>query len=221
MNGKGFTLVELMVAMFIGMLIMAAIYASINIAQRSSAGVTRKVAMQQDARTVLDIMAMEVRMASYNPRNSFETWGGSIAANACGGLGMTVANKGIQEAGASRLAIAMDLDGSGRIGDKDNEYIVYQYDGSNTITRSVNCGAAEQFLGGNLDATTRVKNTAAGLSLFQYFDKSGIETVTPRDIRRIRINIAADTKDKDSLTGRTKRMIYTTDVLVKNHVFSQ
>ena len=67
MKKNGFSLVELIIAMAVGLLIMTAIYAIINMAQRSSASVGRKVVTQQDARAVLDLMAMEIRMASYNP----------------------------------------------------------------------------------------------------------------------------------------------------------
>ena len=58
-----------MIAIVIGMVVMLAIYSTNNLAQRSSSSVGRKVVTQQDARAVLDLMAMamEIRMATYNP----------------------------------------------------------------------------------------------------------------------------------------------------------
>ncbi len=225
MKNRGFTLVELMVAMAIGLAILGAIYASINIAQRSSVGVTRKVVTQQDARTVLDIMAMEIRMASFNPSMTPDLWTIPVHAPLCAGLILVRANKGIQSIGSSRLAIAMDLDNSGVIADSDNEYIVYQYNDADTITRNVNCQGSEIFLGGNLDSGTQVRNAEAGVNLFQYYDKGGNLTASIPDIRRIRVTIVADTKNpsnmiRDSVTGKAKatRMVYSTDILVKNHV---
>ena len=64
---KGFTLVEILMAVFIGLILLGAVYVSMNSGQRSSAGVERKVAAQQDVRAALEVMAMEISMASFNP----------------------------------------------------------------------------------------------------------------------------------------------------------
>jgi hypothetical protein len=169
-------------------------------------------------------MSMEIRMASFNPSMSSGTWEVPLHAPLCGGLVLIRDNKGIQSIGSSRLAIAMDLDNSGKISDTDNEYIIYEYNGVDTITRSVNCSGSDTFLGGNLDSGTQVRNTEAGIPLFQYFDRSGNVTATIPDIRRIRVSIVADTKNPSNMirdvTGKSKplRMVYSTDILVKNHV---
>jgi prepilin-type N-terminal cleavage/methylation domain-containing protein len=219
MKEKGFTLVELMVAMAIGLVIMATIYASVNMAQRSATSVVRKVSTQQDARAVLDIMAMEIRMAGYNPKYAKATWANGLAAPLCSAMTLISVNKGIQVATANKLVIVMDLNGSGIIADADNEYIMYEYNGVDTINRSMNCIAASAFLGGNTDSTTQVRNADAGVPLFQYFDRTGGAAASILDIRRIRITIVADTKTADSLSSKKpKRMIYSTDVMVKNHV---
>ena len=63
-NHKGFTLVEIVVAMTIGMLLLVAIYGVVNIAQRSSSGIERRVMAQQDEKAALGLMEMEIRMAS-------------------------------------------------------------------------------------------------------------------------------------------------------------
>jgi prepilin-type N-terminal cleavage/methylation domain-containing protein len=64
MNKNGFTLIELIMAISIGLVIIAAVYALNEMGQRSSASISQKVVTQQDARAVLDLMAMEIRMAS-------------------------------------------------------------------------------------------------------------------------------------------------------------
>ena len=61
-------MVEMMVSLGIGMVILAAIYAMVNSGQKSTANVERKVYANQDARTALDFMSLEIEMASYNPR---------------------------------------------------------------------------------------------------------------------------------------------------------
>jgi prepilin-type N-terminal cleavage/methylation domain-containing protein len=243
MKKNGFTLIELIIAVALGLLILTAVYAAIDMAQRSSASIGRKVVTQQDARAVLDLMAMEIRMASYDP-TALADWSTipTLTCNSMGNISPVTANKGIQTGpnAANTIIIAMDLGGkfnpvtglndspSGAIGDYPNEYIEYSYNGADTITRNVSCSGDTPILGG-AGSATMVHNAAAGVNLFTYFDGSNNDitaTVLNNNpstvngvpaIRRIRITIVADTESKDSLTNQTRRMTYTTDVLVKNH----
>ena len=235
MKKNGFTLVELIIAIAVGLLILTAIYASINMAQRSSASVGRKVTTQQDARAVLDLMAMEIRMASYNPLVSPATWLSipTIACTSMGSFSPVKANKGIQTVlgtpNANTIIIAMDLNGDGIIGPPgSSEYIEYSYNATDkTITRNVSCLGDTTILGGTGNATM-VRNddqinpatNNKPMPLFQYFDSTGSVTASITAIRRVRITIVADTENPDSLTNKARRMTYTTDVLVKNHAFN-
>lgn len=245
MDKKGFTLVELLIAMVVGLIIMAAIYGMMNLGQQSSASVDRRVLTQQDARAVLDLLSMEIRMASFNPRmNSTNTiWEigpykgvGEI----CPGIAFTSTKKvrkGIQnatnDANSEGILVAMDLDEDNNIGyPQDNEYITYAFDKNNkSITRRNNCNGAEVILGG-ADSSTSVANNATGTRMFQYFDGAGTDIsndVTSADeatansairlIRRIRITIVADVQTEGS-KFKTSRRTYSTDVLVRNHVLS-
>ncbi|MEN6326061.1 MAG: prepilin-type N-terminal cleavage/methylation domain-containing protein [Syntrophomonas sp.] len=226
MDKKGFTLVELMVSLAVGMLIMLAVYGAMGMAQRSTTGVTSKVITQQDVRSVLDLMTMEIRMASYNPLNNSGTWS-AASPLACMPNSATApaTYKGIKSATASSIAVAMDIGGSGVVGDTSNEYIVYSYDGDSTITRNVSCGGNDAILGG-AGTNTNLRNAAAGISLFRYFDRSDVEipaTSLPAripDIRRINITIVADTEHSDPNTQQPRRMIYSTNIIVRNHVLS-
>jgi len=237
MKKNGFSLVELIIAMAVGLFIMTAIYAIINLAQRSSVSVGRKVVTQQDARAVLDLMAMEIRMASFNPTMSTTIWS-TIPTAACASMGSVTpvkAKKGIQTATASTILIAMDLSNPtvypAVIGDAANEYIEYSYNGADTITRNVSCSGDTPILGG-AGSATKVNNNSAGVNLLTYFDGNGTDitaSVTNGNtsttngipaIRRIRITIVANTESSDSLTNKPRIMTYTTDILVKNHAFS-
>jgi type IV pilus assembly protein PilW len=227
MKKNGFSLVELIIAVAVGLLIMTAVYAMINMAQNSSVSVGRKVVTQQDARAVLDLMAMEIRMASYNPTGQAD-WS-TIPTGVCASMGNVApvkANKGIQTASgtpnANTIIIAMDLDANRTIGDQPtspNEYIEYSYNGADTITRNVSCSGDTPILGG-AGSATMVTNNAAGVPLFQYFDINGAATTSIPAIRRIRITIVANTEYTDRLTHKARIMTYTTDVLVKNHAFN-
>jgi prepilin-type N-terminal cleavage/methylation domain-containing protein len=223
MKRNGFTLVELMIALGIGVVVMLAIYSASELAQRSSASVGRKVTTQQDARAVLDLMAMEIRMASFNPTRA------TAARNMWSHSGCTVSafqnRKGIHNASATTINVQMDLNANGVIINNTNENIYYSYDGSK-IMRNVNCGGNQTILGG-AGSGSNVVNNAAGIPLFRYYDR--LDNLIPsaamtdaqiRDIRRINITLVVDNEIPDPGTPAPRRMIYSTDLVVRNHVLS-
>ena len=243
MKKNGFTLIELLIAIVVGLVIMAAVYGVMTMAQRTSAGTGRKVLTQQDTRSVLDFMASEIRMASYNPSMSTTTWTNATTianVNACanvtaviGTVTPTQGNRGILFANANNLFIAMDINRPsdppngiisdyGKIGDYSDELIFYSYNvGTRAITRSISCGQNETILGGTVSGT-RVYNDDMNpkVPLFQYFDWDGTPLTLPINIpaiRRIRINIAAETENPEPSSNQRKRMIYSTDIIVRNH----
>ena len=241
---KGFTLVELLIAMAVGIVIIAAVYSAMNLALRFSANTDRKVITQQDTRAVLDLMAMEIRMASYNPLVTTNTWSSASPLACMPSLAVApIIYKGIKNANANTIAIAMDLNNDGVIGCScgtccgppntctnntcagTNEYIVYSYDGANTITRNVNCGGNQAILGGTAP-DSNVRNAAVlptPIPLFQYFDRNDQPTALIPNIRRIQITIVTDTAANDTTqsgTPRPRRMIYSTSVIVRNHALS-
>lgn len=229
-------MIELLIAMAVGMTILLAISSMMDIGLKSSSGVGRRVVTQQDARAVLDLMAMEIGMASFNPLITNQTW--DNANNSCACVAMVKARNGIQVANANQIGVAMDLNGTTStahlICDVPNEYIIYLYDSvdNGRIRRAVSCGTPETILGGT-GSSTMVRNnlTSPVTPLFQYFDVAGTDIsdsviATPdavagsggiRDIRRIRINIVADVETQQGSAFRTTRRTYTTDVLVRNH----
>jgi len=227
MDKKGFTLVELLISIAVGMVIMLAVYAAMQMAQQSSTNVASKITTQQDVRSALDLMAMEIRMASYNPRNAATTWATIPACSSMGFSGPVTVRKGIQLANRNAIIIAMDLNASGVVGDTANEYLMYSYDGAATITRNVSCGGNMTFIGGT-GTDTNIRNAAAGLFPFRYFDRQDIDITTTvegdqsqiRNIRRILITMAADTEEVDTSTRQPRRMIYSTNIIVRNHVLS-
>ena len=234
---NGFTLVEAIVALFIGSLMLMAIYSAINTGQSSSAKIERRVSAQQDARGALELMAMEIQMASYNPFLT-NIW---VTPGSCSGLSSNQNYKGIQEATANSITIEMDINDNGAIGDP-NEIIKYVYNSTTNnkyITRSTNCTGGDQpFLGAaaaNADTkTVFVVNDTAGpgntaIPVFRYYNGSGTDissTVvsSPADktlgipaIRRIEITLVVDTATSDIDTGTRRRIIYSTSVIPRNH----
>jgi type IV pilus assembly protein PilW len=66
-NPKGFTLVELMVAMAAGLIVMIAIYVAYENHSRSHVTQQLVVEMQQNARAAMNLMKREIRMMGYDP----------------------------------------------------------------------------------------------------------------------------------------------------------
>jgi prepilin-type N-terminal cleavage/methylation domain-containing protein len=235
---KGFTLVEVLFALMVALILLSAIYAVVESGQRSSVSLERKVAANQDARAALQMMAMEVRMASYNP--NFETgfWLNSDCGNS---PSPNLLYKGIQEASPYSLTVEMDIDESSVIGDYPNEILRYAYDGANQfITRNSNCQGGQSFLGDNpgsgVPRSVRVINDADGngvfdaatdIPVFTYFDGAGNQIpfaslpANIPNIRRIDITLQVETDEITPDTGQRRKMIYSTSVIARNHATIQ
>jgi prepilin-type N-terminal cleavage/methylation domain-containing protein len=230
----GFTLIELMITIAVTMILLVAVYMAINSVQRHSSAIERKVTAQQDVKPALDIMAMEIGMASYNPTYATNLW--VTPTGACTAASANQIYRGIQEATANSMAVEMDIrgpaagsDGDGMLGDP-NEVIRYTYDTANQyMTRGTNCGAAQPFLGDDPNANpprplvVRVVNNGLGIPVFRYFNGAGTEIAIAGlpagipDIRRIEIVLAVETEDIDPNTGQRRRLIYSTSVIPRNH----
>jgi type II secretory pathway pseudopilin PulG len=225
----GFTLVEIIFALFCGLALMAAVYMALISGQKSSLALDSKVTALQGTRAVIETMAMEISMASFNANFVSNLW--RDPAN-CGALSPNQAYKGIQVATATSLTLEMDRNENGLIGDilNDNEVISYVYDIPNQrMTRSANCNAATSFLGdipGN-PRSERVINNTLAIPVFRYFNGLGVEIAAASlpaeipSIRRIQITLAVETEDIDPNTHQRRRMTYSTSVIPRNHAISQ
>jgi type II secretory pathway component PulJ len=225
---NGFTLVEIIFALFCGLALMGAIYMALISGQKSSMALDSKVTVLQGTRAVIETMAMEISMASFNSNLVSNLW--RDPAN-CGALSPNQPYKGIQLATGTSLTVEMDLNENGIIGDIPNEVVAYVYDVPNQrITRSVNCGAATSFLGdiaGN-PRSERVINSSLAIPIpvFRYFNGLGVEIpaaslpAETTNIRRIQITLAVETEDVDPNSHQRRRMTYSTSVIPRNHAIS-
>ena len=234
-GAKGFTLIELLVAIGIATGLLAAIYMAINATQRHSTSIERRVTAQQDVKPALELMAMEIGMASYNRLQAAGLWVNPTNANCFDTTTATQTYRGIQEATADSILVEMDIggssggDGNGLLGEP-NEVIRYNYNTANQyITRETNCGGGQPFLGDTVAGrkTVRVINDTLGIPVFRYFDGAGIEIASTSlpagipNIRRIEIVLAVETEFNDANTGQPKRLIYSTSVIPRNHAIQQ
>lgn len=117
-NERGFTLIEMLISMAIGLIIIIAL-SSTFLLQRDAYDDQEQIAeMVQNARAAMDMMTREIRMAGYNPAGaSFD----GIPYN------------------AGQLQIRADLDGDGNITGQEN--IIYIYDAIDLqIDRNIGAG---------------------------------------------------------------------------------
>jgi type IV pilus assembly protein PilW len=166
-NIEGFTLVELMVSMSIGMVILAAVTTTFMSQTRIYNAQEQINEMQQNARGALDIITREVKMAGYKP-------------NGGGFNGVTYST--------TQLMIQADLDSDGAISTSStaNEQIRYVFDSANQrITRAVGSGSA-QILAEHISAFS-----------FGYLDTNGTATTVAANIRQVSISITAITAKPD------------------------
>jgi len=235
-NHKGYTLVEVLIALALGVIILSAIYSLVNMGQKSTYNIERRVAASQDARTALEMMSMEIQMASYNPRPGDEDSDFWVSSGNCT-PSTNQTYKGIQSATDSSITIEMNLDEDNSIGDDDDdddrddsEVINYTYDSNNQyISRSTNCTGGDQpFLGdvpGNPRAV-RVINTSA-VPVFRYFNALGAEIAASSlpagipNIARIDITLWVETENADMNTGQRKKSFYSTSIIPRNHVITK
>jgi type IV pilus assembly protein PilW len=166
-NPNGFTLVELMVSLGIGMVILAAVTTTFMSQTRIYNAQEQINEMQQNARGVLDILSRELKMAGYKP-------------NGGGFNGVTY--------GTTQLMVQADLNSDGAISTSStaNEQITYAFDNANEqITRAVGSGSA-QVLAAHISAFT-----------FTYLDSAGAATTVSANIRQVSITITAKTAKPD------------------------
>jgi prepilin-type N-terminal cleavage/methylation domain-containing protein len=243
---KGFTLVEIILALLIGLLLLATVYFAVTTAQRSTTGVQIKVVAQQDVRAILEAMALEIAMASYNPTFNPTLWRDpSNCTNLVPASSSPAPNqdcRGIQLATANSLSIEMDLDGNSQIYQPgspadQNEIITYVYDMPNQrITRQVNCGEVISFLGDLAGSAKSVRvvndvnhnssyDQGSDIPVFRYFDVTNaeiLEASLPEKIpliRRIDISLSVETEEVDPNTRARRRMTYITSVVPRNHAY--
>jgi len=166
-NTAGFTLMEILVSMTIGLVVLAGVAGTFTAHTRQNNAEEQIVQMQQNVRAALDLMVHEIQMAGYKPA------GGTF--------------NGIQTSTSTTLQIKLDLDASGdeTVGSTDD--ISYAFDGlTGLITRTLNNGGSSATLADNITAFT-----------FTYLDANGAATTTNTAVRRITINLTARTARPD------------------------
>jgi len=129
MENRGFTIVELLVAMTLTLVVMAGIYGAYHSQQKAAVAQEQVADMQQNLRAAMYYMSRELRMAGCDPSGT--------------------ADAGITAAGPTSISLTEDIRGDTRGSDPDgdvsdpNEAITYNLSGGdlqrngNTIAESI------------------------------------------------------------------------------------
>jgi len=152
----GFTMVELLVAMAITAVVMAAVYTLYKTQQDSYIAQDQVVEMQQNVRASLYQMARDLRMAGFNPLRSPNV-GGFLTQLPDDGGGTTTTN-------STNIAFTIDQDSNGVIDiDANDEQISYRLDNAT--------GALQKFRVSD-DTWQTVADNISAVD-FEYLDPSG------------------------------------------------
>lgn len=189
---KGFTLVELLIAMAITGIVAGAIFTAFLSQQKSYLAQEQVAEMQQNLRAAMDIMVRDIRMAGYDPyRNS--------------GAGIVTAT-----GNSISFTVVSDNDTI----DNDNDTITDETGELNAITYSLYDAYSDgdtdigkkTGLGNNAPVAENIDNLE-----FYYTLEDATQTLTPaspNDIRNVQIAILARAEHEDSKFTNTKN--YTT-----------
>jgi type IV pilus assembly protein PilW len=164
---RGFSLIELMVAMAIASILIAGIYTFYRSQLRSHVTQLVVVDMQQGARVAMYMMTREIRMAGCDPQNNT-------------GAAIRIAN-------ASEIAFDSDEDGNGAI-DENTERFYYGMQTGNLVR-----GSWEDDL--TPDDLNLVALNIDALN-FVYLDSAGNVTANLADIRSVQITLVARSGDQ-------------------------
>ncbi|MDA3789559.1 MAG: prepilin-type N-terminal cleavage/methylation domain-containing protein [Desulfobacula sp.] len=208
-NNKGFTLVELLVAMAITVIISAAAISSFSGQQEDQLSQQQIVEMQQSMRGGLYITTLEIRMAGYDPYAMYNA-GITNAGDGSAGNPLTFSLVADDD-GVDNINI--DTNGDGNVDSSDGnideegelKIISFQLydaygDGDNDIGMAVG-GGSNQVIAENIQNF-----------LFTYLDSDGNALVAPTTIsaiRAVQIDITAmpDTASIDHTTNNTTRSV--------------
>lgn len=169
---EGFTLVEMLVAMGIGMVVLAAVTTTFMTQAKFYNAQEQINELEQNARGALDVISRELKMAGYKTNNGVVT-------------GLTASGVNLD---STKLVIETDINGDNSIDGTAGslERITYSYSSSNKqITRRLGSGTSD-VLADNITAFT-----------FTYLNSDGATATLASQIRQVQLDITARTAKPD------------------------
>ncbi len=169
-NKAGFTLIEMMVAITISMIVIAAVTGTFTAQTRQNKAEEEISQLHQNVRGALDLMSRELMQAGYKaPGNTVPVTGVTYS--------------------TTQLLIQADLSANDSIDTSSSsvEYINYtRNSGTNQITRQLGTGGTPEIVADNITECT-----------FTYRDANNATTTTSSLIRKVTITITGQTAKPD------------------------
>ncbi len=164
-NDTGFTLVEVLIAMLMGGVVLAAVMASFQVQHKTYLAQDEVVVMQQNVRMAMDLLAQEIRTAGYDPTGN--------------------AGAGITTATAGRFGFSLDSTEDGDTTDS-NETITFGFSNLNDTNQDGIPNTGNAPLGRDTGAGfEQVAENFQALEFYYLLD-DGTRTLAPADLTKIR-----------------------------------
>jgi len=209
-SNKGFTLIELMVALAITSILLAGIYTTYITQLKSHLTQQLLVEMQQSMRGSMQLMEREIRMAGYNPAHS--------------------TGAGIVTMQANSFRFTMDLDGDGNV-TGTNEDVRYGISTSGSLGRETGGAGGLQPLAEFTDALNFVYLDGSGNVVTNPMNASTVKSVQVTMVARSSQNVPVmffkqtDNQTYQNQQGTVlllpqndqfRRMMVTSDIVCRN-----
>jgi prepilin-type N-terminal cleavage/methylation domain-containing protein len=194
---KGFTIIEVMIAMALSSAVLAAVYQTFHSQQRSYTMQSEAATMEQNLRGSLYLLTRELRSAGYNPTQA-TTDNFRFVTSFASPNNLFVVNYTTDH---SIVAFTSDTDGNGAIASNSNEQMAYRF---NEAQKTL-----ERFNDAQADTTKKWEIVASNIDAvyFMYFDQNKNVTTDPDNIEYVDIALLARMGRQDSKYTNTK--VYT------------
>ena len=211
-NSSGFTLLELLISMTIGLVVLGSVFSSFTTQKKSYELQEQITVMEQNIRVPLDFITRDLRNAGYNPTEDLTT-GTSVGLVPGTDSGVTTTIN------INSIRMLSNLDGAGAddiIGTVDdnsdttgtNETVRYSFTGEDSDGDGVLDGGEDTDGDGILDAGDIQRNGQPLVQnitalTFTYYDSDGNTIATPitgtslANIRVVQVSITARTERED------------------------
>jgi type IV pilus assembly protein PilW len=200
-NDSGFTLMELLIAMAVGLVVLAVVFSVFTIQSKQLNKQDKIAEMQQNARMAMEIMAQDIMMAGYGV-STLTRCTGTTTATSTPCLGISAAN-------ANSISFTSDLNGNVDLtanSTNPNENITYnRYSSSGIYALGRTSNGSKQPVVENVNSLA-----------FSYLDAAGAVTANLASIRTIQISITTRTARIDPDSGNYKYFTLTKNVTPRN-----
>lgn len=197
-KSKGFTLIEILIALAIMSIVTTAIYQLYISQYKTWVSQDITVEMQQSARFAMDTMTREMQLIGYDVPSAFDA--------------IEIAGEKEFKFRSKDESIECDPTVAGDCNKRIRE-ITFKYDVDNkTLKMIVGTWNGTTF---NAPTTATLAESITGMT-FEYYNVDGDETTVKDDIRRVRISFTAETLREDPITKSKKSMTLVTEIRPRN-----